>query len=365
MDTVNFGNRKRSSSKTSVLKAIFPPNSHKRSQSSNAALLMRQDGRPWPAAHGILPADHPHSRQQLQQQQQQPNPLGERAVNKGTPSRQSYHPKSGENGAGNVLHKKTKSTVSLKSLLGDKDKKEQKPKRPEGESPLKNRKPKKTKSSTSLSALFKRSQRGPKDNEPEGDKENQSPSGASPTSPFPDMPHSPSQPIEDPFGPHYILGNGRTVHEEMSLYTPRGYSPSKQRNFHDLYQPTLTKSSNPSSRPKSEHFSSNSFIMRDMLGPARKPSPSRSSLSSFTRNMRTGNSSRRNSLMQEVPVADKRKSSHSSRSSRVFAAIASFGHKDKPVATEPRQAGPKEIESAFEALLVCRTISSYLMFDIY
>lgn len=352
MDTLDFGNRKRSSSKTSVFKAIFPPNSHKRSQSSNAALIMRQDGRPWPAPHGILPADHPHSRQQLQQQ---PNPLGERAINKGTPSRQSYQPKNGENGSGKALHNKTKSAVSLKSLLGDKDKKEQKPKRPEEESPSKNRKPKKTKSSTSLSALFKRSQRGQKGSEPEADKENQSPTRASPTSPFPDLPHSPSQPIEDPFSPHYILETGRTVHEEMSLYTPRGYSPSKQRNFHDLYQPTLTKNSNSSSRPKSEHFPSNSYIMRDML-PPRKPSPPRSSLSSFTRSIRTGTSSRRNSLMQEAPVADKR-SSNSSRSSRVFAAFAAFGHKDKPVVQEPKRAGPKEIESAFEALLVGLTIS--------
>jgi hypothetical protein len=44
--------------------------------------------------------------------------------------------------------------------------------------------------------------------------------------------------------------NDRSVEKEINLYTPREYSPSKQRNLHDIQIPSLVKKD----RPKSEYL---------------------------------------------------------------------------------------------------------------
>jgi hypothetical protein len=48
--------------------------------------------------------------------------------------------------------------------------------------------------------------------------------------------------------------NDRLLEREINLYTPKEYSPSKQRNFHDIQRPTLFKKDRPNSEylPKSK-----------------------------------------------------------------------------------------------------------------
>ncbi|EER39754.1 conserved hypothetical protein [Histoplasma capsulatum H143] len=246
-------------SKTSGLRSIFPSKAHKRNHSAGSALI----GNALPNDHTsmpppMLPLDHPHSYTQW--------PLSEVSHNGHQPSNARLRNKSSEANSDYSLHKKTKSSVSLRSLMKDFTTPN---KTPSPEITVREKKAKKTKSSTSLSAIFRRSQRGRRDNtsnKQQKDKENMNP------------PHSPTveiSPLYSHFGStsqqqvqggnRYLPERGRTLDEEMSLYTPRGYSPSKQRNFHGHQLPFLTKRSDTKPRPKSEFVLPTSSSMKDML----------------------------------------------------------------------------------------------------
>jgi hypothetical protein len=270
-------------------------------------------------AMGLLPADHPHAQ-----------PLGEIANNRET---------AGPHEKLTGLHKKPKSTVSLKALIGDRDKKENRSTDSPDERSLE-KIMKKTKSATSLSALLKRSQRGRKEelSIEVRDKENRRPADQVTT---PIWAQFATQPLEDVSGSPYVPENSRTLEEEVSLYTPKHYSPSKQRNFHDYHQPTLAKRPEQKPRPKSDYISASTMKVREMLGhiqrvPSNKQRKAEKSTDSHVpSDNRSSRESSRNSSF--VPT------------SRVMAVVSALNAKDSE---GQREVDPKQIEGDFEKLLV-------------
>ncbi|KAL8825746.1 MAG: hypothetical protein Q9170_007677, partial [Blastenia crenularia] len=151
------------------------------------------------------------------------------------------------------MHKKNKSSVSLKSLIGN-DK--SKPAKPSMQQPEKEVILKRPKSSTGLSALLSRS-KTPKDPKPEckspiKDKENRTPPQTADLMPPPIWAQFASQHSQEPQMTTTVPLNDRAaIEQEATLYTPQEYSPSKQRNFYD-YRPTLARKSDKKPRPRSE-----------------------------------------------------------------------------------------------------------------
>lgn len=206
----------------------------------------------------LLPADHPYARAlgELQQNQQS------QALDFTRKSTEDGYLHKYE-GDARSLHKRTKSAITLKSLTGKDTDKQKKVK---DECPGK---PKKTKSSTNLATLLSRprSNKNLKSGDIRGellvikDKENMTPPGSSPS----ELPSEP--PIYAQFSSQRFttqpLG-GKFLENEIDLYTPQEYSPSKQRNFYGGpdSQPTLGRSDGKK-RPKSA-FLPTSYSVQDM-----------------------------------------------------------------------------------------------------
>ncbi|EED24395.1 conserved hypothetical protein [Talaromyces stipitatus ATCC 10500] len=315
-----FDDTSRPPAKPSMLRSILPSKTHKRNATAGDALPTVMPGVSFLGNAGFLPADHPHAQ-----------PLGERAHNRDAAGTQPK--KEG-------LHKKTKSSVSLRSLIKDREKKE-KPRSssdsPDEEGSL-GKTMKKMKSTASLSAILKRSNRGRKGEavtEPK-DKENQRPTSEV-VSPI--WAQFATQPLEDPKGNVYVPGSQRSLEEEVSLYTPKQYSPSKQRNFYD-HQPTLVQKP----RPKSDYISSGTAKVKEMLGQIQRvPSgkqrnPERQSEFQHSSDSRSIHESKRNS-------------NHSG--GRVMAAVSALNAKE---ADMRKDQDSKQIENEFEKLLDARNI---------
>ncbi|KAK2736608.1 hypothetical protein FQN57_000725 [Myotisia sp. PD_48] len=333
--TTSFFNHHQSSSKSSVLKSIFPSSALRNPQNLPAGKTANNDSGSM-AKHPHLAGGPPLSHQK--------HPLSERPLNSVThDSGQSPLASNSNSGLARALHKRTKSSLSLKSLLKDKDKRESHGIDIAGsDGNIQRVKPKKTKSSTSLSSLFKRSQRSRGDNSSSSkDKENCSPPGIAEN-----LSQSGAHIIlnkfsEDKVDTRYAPETGRTLREEMSLYTPKDYSPSKQRNFYGHHQPTLAKRSDAKPRPKSDVISSSSASISSIFVSSRRYSP-RAEPNGGIEGIGTH-------------LQTKRKTSNGRRSSRVMAAIAAFG--SKPTATPgDKQLDSREIEKAFEKLLDSRNI---------
>ena len=334
-----FDEENRNPYKPSVLKSFIPSKAHKRSPSAGDAIAARRMKENSPVGGGvapILPLDHPHAYPQ--------RPLRERGHNRdapdsGRPSRRNSREKPTRKG----LHQKTKSTVSLKSLLrketGDVSPDEQQ---------TRERKPKKTKSSTSLSAIFKRSNRGKKDGSKQPkDKENQSPVGTSSKPPSPIWAQQATQPLNDLTGTSPVSDRARTLDEEMSLYTPKGYSPSKQRNFHDYQQPTLAKRPAMRPRPNSDYISSGSSMSSTGQESTHRPTTQHRGWN------RLSAEQSRKPVASEAPMNNgERRVSGPKKGSRVMAAISAFNAKEKGEEVRKDVMKPREIEGAFEKLLV-------------
>ncbi|KAM5445550.1 hypothetical protein MaudCBS49596_007370 [Microsporum audouinii] len=341
-----FSDSRPHSSKVSALRSILPSGGHKRSKSAFEALVSSPTNNPL-ATNCFLPVDHPHYRQQQPYHDREAN---RNASNSRSPLQDNANP------PGNALHKRSKSTLSLKSLLKDKNPKDQPQKEPVKQEAPKRNKPKKTKSSTSLSSLFRKNQPRQKDNHSGSrDKENFSPSDI-----FDDTTSTAASAYIPNLAPdpnsvsRYVPQDRRTVAEEMSLYTPQGYSPSKQRNFHDHHRPSLTRSDK--SRRKSDSIPSTSSGVREMLAAGRKPSPLGPHNSNVPERKSSSASNSQNSTKSDE-TPGKRRISNGRRSSRVMAAIAAFNAKDQHTA-DTRQNDPKStaIENAFEQLLESRNI---------
>jgi hypothetical protein len=309
----------------------------------------------------LLPQDHPHGGHRV---------LGEITLNNN--QQQSSRRPAPPTEQRPRLHKKTASTVSLRSMGKDKDDTKGKSK----ESPSKEKrdnkpKPKKTKSSTNLASVFAKVKSPKAEPEHQGqpkDKENTTPPGSAI--------NPPQTPIWAQFtslGAQEMgtttkvpLNDGRTIEEEIALYEPKDYSPSKQRNFYGYGQPTL--SNKP--RPKSEVISGNPSSISIFEAMTRKISNEgnsrRRSLMGSRRNsseedngkgdVEKGKASRSKAVSPTPPEAI----SVPKRTSRVKAAVAAINNLNvRTNKTVKERSGPalemdpKEIEAAFEAVLVC------------
>ncbi|KAI9745509.1 MAG: hypothetical protein M1818_001043 [Claussenomyces sp. TS43310] len=159
------------------------------------------------------------------------------------------------NSGNKSLHKKTLSTISLKSLAdkdGDRQSKQKEDKLG---------KPKKTKSSTNLATLLSRSKSSKnlhkaaqEELQASKDKENRTPPHSSPADPFSRPPiyaqFSSQQFTTQPLG-------GKFLEHEMDLYSPQQYFPDNQRDKYEVegLQPALNRPEN-SRRPFSTYLQS-------------------------------------------------------------------------------------------------------------
>lgn len=303
--------------RSAVLKSIIAPKSHRRSPSDGTALTKSQpDGHPYNAAAlqpstpstPLLPPDHPHSQ----------------------PREPKTSPAKG-------LHKKTKSSTNLAAMFG------------------KSRQIRDGKAA------------------PGKDKENTTPPSSS-NAPAPV--HTPiwaefsSQPFQEVTTTSKVpLNDRRSIEEEILLYTPSDYSPSKQRNFFDYGQPSLQKRPAANQRPTSmvTPNSSSAASLLDTL--ARKRSNDRVPLSDTKGNGRgakDGASSRatntRGMLRRSSSDSSKRKveaakklTPSPKKPSRVMAAVAAFNGraKDAQATASPLpKLDPGAVEAEFEAVLV-------------
>ncbi|KAI9646629.1 hypothetical protein NHQ30_004625 [Ciborinia camelliae] len=307
-----------------------------------------------------------------------------------TTSEEGLRPKTGIGAKG--LHKKTMSALSLKSLASP-VKDYNKGTSIRDKSPTK---PKKTKSSTSLVGLLTRprssknlkldaelAQRNSKD------KENRAPE----LSPL--VPESSMQPSRPPIYSQFSsemfakqpLG-GKFLEDQIDLYTPENYSPSKQRNFYNgpNTQPSLTSRDGGSIRPHSTYLPS-SFSIQDIHKKISGENKNRSSVDIPSRqvsnekrqscelrismDLRPRPSFQRSST--ETSVASSIKTTSSTRGSRVMAAVSNFTAKARgdsggytPVQTPTsatfgpdRPLNDKDIDAEFEAMLDRRNIPEH------
>lgn len=156
----------------------------------------------------------------------------------------------------------------------------------------------------------------------------------------------------------------RTLQDEVSLYTPNGYSPAQQRNFYDFQQPALARPSGSKPRPKSDVLSGNRK-MKEVLGitprstsdnaypdqPSESASPSKPQRRSgiFSRSRRNSESEQK--LEQK---AEEKPEASSKQGSRVQAAISAFNAKEQE-ADLRRRLNAKDLEGEFEKLLVSKS----------
>ena len=319
---------------------------HKRTPSAGAVLASPDDVFINSSEHvtnhcmPFLPADHPHSRAlgELQQNQQTQPP---------SPTKSKW-PTTSDDGL-KYLHKKTLSSISLKSLSGRDTDKTAKAKEP------KEKKPKKTKSSTNLATLLGRPKsskslhKDAKDQEAQEqkDKENRSPIAVAPVRP----------PIYAPILERILCEaaiGGKFLEDEIDLYTPQNYSPGKQRNFYQGpdTQPSLARRDEGmrSQRPKSTYLPS-SFSVQDL-----------------SRRISNGSSRHSAEILRRVS-GDKRpsferkttdNSTKSTKGQRVMAAVSAFGSKPKqPDNNTERILQDKDVDTEFEAMLDRRNIPEH------
>ncbi|KAJ5505914.1 Diaphanous GTPase-binding [Penicillium expansum] len=341
-----FDDANRSPTKQSMFRAIMSSKTHKRNQSADDAVAPRPLQRSRPTENIPFPfTEEPGSMTGYR-------PLSEIVPNRDAGDHGVVSPKIGSKESKGALHKKTKSAVSLKSLRNYMErrdgKSEETPERSEDLSP------KKAKSSNSLSAILKRSQRGRKDGSKQSrDKENRSPTDLIDNMPSPVWSQDSASVHKEPTGrsrPNSTADMKRTVADEVSLYTPRGYGPSQQRNFYDYHQPSLTKSNDSKPRPKSDILTGNRK-MKDILGLQRAPSGESDpvgradSASSKSRGPPSPRKTSPPTMGKEEPK----------RLSRVQAAISAFNAKERDAEVH-QHLNSKDLESEFEKLLDARNI---------
>ena len=361
----------------SKMKSIMAPRNHRRNPSEirGPSPTKNENTNPHtplvPAQEPFLPPDHPFARQHLRE-------LSKPRDNVRSSPKKSIEVYEDDNRSFG-LHKKSKSSVSLKSLIGN-----DKVKAPKAMSPEKpeDKKLKKSKSSTSLSALLSRpkSSKGSKtgDVRVTKDKENQSPPTTADIAPPPIWAQFSSQSIESFSGPTKIpLNDADGLVDKIALYTPQEYSPSKQRNFGDHEQPTLSRGIETRARPKSALLPSSpsSTSFTETLSRLRKRShdkwqsraPSDDHQPQSTE-QKSRKSSAERKMCRRTSAEQERKSEDSSeltknkakRGSRVMAAVAAFNDRSQEAVKQPAPTSkspeapldPAAIDYAFEELLV-------------
>lgn len=315
--------------KQSVFKSIILPKGHQSSPSVEDAYTQR----------GLF-----KSKQPSPQPLPAVSPLGERQPNRDGLGRPTRMPTAAEEDNHGLQKKDRKRTVSAdlpKDLVES-----GKPLDDTDESG--NGKPKKSKSSTGLSALLKLPQRSRKGSTPGKDtigKENRSPIDHDSV-----LSMSPG-PRERPLR-NNTPDKRRTLAEEISLYSPREYSPGKQRNFHGPYPPALAKRVDPAPpRPKSDLISGSGIVGGHLS------SPRPNLVEPVVCSSRPGLGGKPSQSDSRSGV-EKKKTANTKGPSRVQAAISAFNAKDKEA--EPRKKTPdRNVEGEFERLLVCTNRSLY------
>ena len=369
-----FAERQHKKTTSSVLKAIMTPRNYQHQQATVLQPIDMIGENRRPNAHAawskesMLPPNQPPSRQQSQDESRK------RENMKPSPTKpvDVYEDKSQVPG----FHKKTKSSVSLKSLMRNEKVNTPKPKSPKKQEIPK---PKKSKSSTSLSALLSRpkSSRDLKADmvHQQKDKENMTPPMTADLVAPPIWAQFAHQPMQKSSNAIKIpLNDARDVDKEMALYSPPEYSPTKQRNFHDYQKPSLSRPGEPKPRPRSAFLpsgiSTSSFA--ETLSGLRKQGhergQSRSSNPSEPQR-KSGESNRKPSFddwrSNRGETSENRKVSDNSsnsgmtiakRGSRVMAVVAAFNGKSKEPHKDVAETkmDVKAIENAFESLLVRR-----------
>ena len=331
-------------------------------------------GAPVPIESFILPIDHPHARPGLQKS----SGGGDAVRSSSRKPLEIYDEEQKRPG----LHKKTKSSVSLKSLLiGEKEKTKTSKAKDFDKDVAK--KPKKTKSSTSLSAIFSRpkSLKDSKANPVDTNKENQTPPRTADSTSVPIWAQYATHIPEPPQGISKVpLNDSYEIAQEISLYTPANYSPSKQRNFHEHSRPTLINRDATKPRPKSDLLPSSpsTNVLMGTLARLRKRSDDISRETDAGSRPMTRSSSRRSSFEKALLVVRRTSQSkdqeaeatargpNSKRSSRVMAAVAALQgkHKESTQASDMQKPtplpsiDPRAIDDALEQLLVRPSNSS-------
>ncbi|KAF2137005.1 uncharacterized protein K452DRAFT_258283 [Aplosporella prunicola CBS 121167] len=376
-----------------TIKSFLTGRGHKRSPSDGTTLTVatpNENARPRSSqavmgAMPLLPPDHPHGQRVLGELYNQMS-NAPASPKKSDENRESKR---------KSVHKKTLSAVSLRSLARGQDKpKEEKEKEVGKEGKREERREekrmsrdiKKTKSSTSLSAVFAKAKQRKENNHPSKDKENTTPphSAVSATNAPIWAEFSTQRPADyqETTSPAAIPPRDRQdVDNDIALYTPTEYTPSKQRNFYDFERPTLqisrqTSGGNP--RPSSmfspKSGSSTSFL--DTL--SRKISDERKQAFSgkaqnFMENwkMKGDQSSRpSNDSIPRRSNSDKRKYSEekrymeaaiaSKRGSRVMAAVAAINGRAPDGKEIEAPLDQEKIDAEFEAVLDSRNIPENL-----
>lgn len=300
----------------------------------------------------MLPADHPHARKgQIE--------AGGAKIHSRKPSSKSFDTSHADDGD-RTGHRRTRSSKNLISLL-DRDKTKPRKKTFGNEDEPKMRK---SKSSTGLASIFSRPSSSKDTREPIAaeikDKENQAPLETPIWKQFatPNMQHD--------AGTTKIPLNDRDhVQNEIDLYMPRDYSPSKQRSYPPNEQPTLSKRPQQRPRPKSENLqgSRTQTSLSDTLSGYRSSRPSQhlTRTDAKKEDLSTADIRGRDRKVHDGAHAHKTENQAltvTKRGSRVMAAVAAFNGKSKE---PPKEAikqptaqvlDPKEVEKAFETLLV-------------
>ena len=355
---------------SSVLKSIIAPRHHKRNPTAGNALshcrteyLASQ--RPVP----ILPPNHPHAQKALEE-------LKLRERQSRSSSDKSIEVFDEENQLGRNPHRRDESSKSLK---GSPEKVRENVQKPRANDSKENQKPRKSKSSTSLSALLSKS-KSSKHSKGNGgnlkDKENQTPPSSAGAELPPIWAQFATQPVSTQQSPTKVpLNDWRNVERECALYTPKEYSPSKQRNFQDYHQPVLSRKVEPKPRPRSAYISSNysTASFADTVSGLRStddakkhqtnPFGVQSTQSDQTNKTDSRRSSSELGLHSIGSITGDRKVSENSapsgltvakNGSRVMAAVAAFNDRSRESKTELSRVklDIKDLDREFESLLV-------------
>ncbi|KAK1040045.1 hypothetical protein LTR33_015871 [Friedmanniomyces endolithicus] len=340
------GHKRNASSKSNLLRAFV---------SSKSKVAAPEDTQPAmrPKSMLFLPPDHPHAGKA--------KVLGERQGNVQSPP---SSPSKQQRSVAAPKASKTSATTKVKVKTID-----------DAGSP------KKSKSSNNLSAIFAKMNRSSKDLSAtvQKDKENTTPpssSGGQPDTPIWAQFASPEKgkPSSRP-STRDSKSSSNNVADEIARYTPRDYSPSKQRNFNaSLDKPSMRPTLN--SRPKSAYVLPTE-VWTEAIG--RRVSGQRASIEGRL----SGETQRKEDQQQHRRVSGDRpvllKRSHTERKAsgssaeqasvkeklnvlkrggRVMAAVAAFQGKSKADQATAQEPGldPVAVDEAFEAVLQSRQI---------
>jgi hypothetical protein len=361
----------------SVLKSIIASKGHRRTPTDGAPVHNNQIVAPpyMPASNfqtPLLPPDHPHS--QLRASNRTENiPVNPASLRK---------PQDTQSSPKKSLHKKTLSSVSLRSLVTKEDRPRDKQsadwRRSQEEAQM-GEKPMKAKSSTNLAAMFGKGRSKDRNSKQSPVKESRDKENTTPPNSATTM-APPRPPIWAEFSSQQEVSTTRrvplndqrrSIEEEIALYTPQNYSPSKQRNFFEYGQSALRPA--PKERPKSMVVPKTTSTASLLNTFSRKRSNERAPLGDTKGNeVRTRDESALKSKPSRPvlsrastdtgakdysvkPMAPPPPASPTKKQNRVMAVVAAFNGKAKQVDGAPAASpklDPKVVDAEFEVVLV-------------